>query len=67
MEKFLYAIAGFVVGAAAGAAAAAWYMEEDFAARQRTLLILHGDRRALACQLPEAQRPKGVDCEGLTR
>lgn len=67
MDKFLYAIAGFVVGVAAGAAAAAWYMEDDFAERQRTLLILHGDRRALACQLPEAQRPKGVDCQGLTQ
>ncbi|MBK9115631.1 MAG: hypothetical protein IPM22_08290 [Betaproteobacteria bacterium] len=67
MEKLVYAAVGFALGAAAGAVAAFLYMEEDFAAQQRTTLILHGDRRAVACQVPEAQRPKGLDCRGLTQ
>ncbi len=67
MEKLVYAVVGFVLGAAAGAVGTFLFLEEEFAQQQRTTLILHGDRRALACQLPEAQRPKGVDCEGLTR
>ena len=67
MEKLVYAVVGFMLGAAAGAVATFLYLEEDFAQEQRTMLILHGDRRALACQLPEAQRPKGIDSQGLTR
>ena len=63
----MYAAVGFALGAAAGAVGTFWYLEEAFAQQQRTTLILHGDRRALACQLPEAQRPKGLDCQGLTR
>jgi len=67
VEKLVYAVVGFALGAVAGAVAAFLYLQEDFAQEQRTMLILHGDRRALACQLPEAQRPKDIDCQGLTR
>jgi hypothetical protein len=66
VEKLLYAAAGFVVGLVVGCYFTMQYMEEDFAQQQRTTLMLHGDRRASECQLPEASRPKGLDCRGLT-
>ncbi len=65
MDKALFAAVGFVAGIVVGAAAAAWYLQDEFAQQQRVLMTLHGDRRASACQLPEAQRPKNVDCRGL--
>jgi len=66
VEKFIYAAVGLVVGIVIGAAFTMRYMEEEFAEQQRTTLMLHGDRRASACQLPEASRPKNLDCRGLT-
>ena len=66
MEKFVYAAAGLVAGIVIGAVFTMQYMEENFAKEQRTLLMLHGDKRASECQLPEASRPKNLDCRGLT-
>jgi hypothetical protein len=65
LEKFVYAAAGLVAGFVIGAAFTMRYMEEDFAQQQRTMLILHGDWRASACQQPESSRPKNLDCRGL--
>lgn len=65
MEKLVYAAAGFVAGIVVGAVFTMQYLEEDFAERQRTTLMLHGDQRASQCQLPEAARPKNLDCRGL--
>ena len=67
MHRLIFAIAGFVVGAVAGIAGTMWYLEEDFAQQQRLQMTLHGTNRAVACQQPEAQRPKNLDCRGLTR
>ena len=66
MEKFAYAAAGFLAGAVLSAVFTMRYMEEDFAKQQRVMMFLHGDKRASACQLPEAQRPKNLDCRGLS-
>ena len=67
MERLVFAVVGFVVGAVAGVAAAVWYLEEDFAQEQRLQMTLHGTNRAVLCQQPEVQRPKNLDCRGLAR
>lgn len=67
MEKYVYALAGLLAGLVAGSVVTMRVMEEDFETQQRSLLILHGDRRAVACQLPEHQRPKNTDCREFAR
>lgn len=66
IEKLVYAAMGLAVGIIAGAAGAYMYLQEEFAAEQRVLMTLHGTNRAAACQQPEANRPKGLDCRGIS-
>ena len=65
MQRLIFALVGFVAGVVAGGAAAVWYLEDDYAQQQKVMMSVHGNSRAAACQLPEAQRPKGINCKDM--
>jgi len=67
MQKLVFAAVGFVLGAIAGGAGAYWLLEEDFERQLSVMLVLHGDRKTVACQQPEGKRPKNLDCRGFEK